>query len=106
MLRATIKSLLSRKLRLLLSGLAVVLGGMFVSGAFVLTDTLGRSFDALFTTVYSDTDVSMAAVRPVEGGKGGNDPTMVTAAALDRISTVPGVAGVTGVAQSDGARVS
>ena len=45
MLRATLKSLLSRKLRLILSGLAVVLGVMFVSGAFVLTDTLGRSFD-------------------------------------------------------------
>ena len=40
MIRATLKSLLSRKLRLVLSGLAVVLGVMFVSGAFVLTDTL------------------------------------------------------------------
>ncbi len=48
MLRATLKSLLSRKLRLILSGLAVVLGVMFVSGAFVLTDTLGRSFNQLF----------------------------------------------------------
>jgi len=50
MLRATLKSLLSRKLRLILSGLAVVLGVMFVSGAFVLTDTLGRSFDQVFAT--------------------------------------------------------
>ena len=42
MLRATLKSLLSRKLRLILSGLAVVLGVMFVSGSFVLTNTLGE----------------------------------------------------------------
>ena len=42
MLRATLKSLLSRKLRLVLSGLAVVLGVMFVAGAFVLTNTLGN----------------------------------------------------------------
>ena len=49
MLRATLKSLLSRKLRLILSGLAVVLGVMFVAGSLVLTDTLGRSFDQLFT---------------------------------------------------------
>jgi len=41
--------MLSRKLRLLLSTVAVVLGVMFVSGALVLTDTLGRSFDGLFT---------------------------------------------------------
>ena len=47
MLRATLKSMLSRKLRLTLSTAAVVLGVMFVSGAFVLTDTLGRSFDGL-----------------------------------------------------------
>ena len=43
MLRATLKSMLSRKRRLILSTLAVVLGVMFVSGAFVLTDTLNRS---------------------------------------------------------------
>ena len=36
MLRATLKSLLARKLRLVLSGLAVVLGVMFVAGAFVV----------------------------------------------------------------------
>ena len=48
MLRATLKSLLARKVRLILSGLAVVLGVMFVSGAFVVTDTLSRSFDAVF----------------------------------------------------------
>ena len=45
MLRATLKSLLARKLRLTLSALAVVLGVAFVAGAFVLTDTLGRTFD-------------------------------------------------------------
>ena len=37
MLRASLKGMLSRKLRLLLSTLAVVLGVMFVSGALVLT---------------------------------------------------------------------
>ena len=42
MLRATLRSLLARKLRLLLSAMAVVLGVAFVAGAFVLTDSLGR----------------------------------------------------------------
>ncbi len=59
MLRATLKSLLSRKLRLVLSGLAVVLGVMFVSWAFVLTDTMGRSFDSLFSSVYQGVDVNV-----------------------------------------------
>ena len=61
MLRATLKSLLARKVRLLLSGLAVVLGVMFVSGAFVLTDTLGRSFDSVFADAYASIDVNVAA---------------------------------------------
>ncbi len=61
MLRATLKSLLARKVRLLLSGLAVVLGVMFVSGAFVLTDTLGRSFDAIFADAYEGIDVDVTA---------------------------------------------
>ena len=61
MFRATLKSLLARKLRLVLSGLAVVLGVMFVSGAFVVTDTLSRSFDDVFASAYSQTDVGVAA---------------------------------------------
>ena len=61
MLRATLKSLLARKVRLILSGLAVVLGVMFVAGSFVLTDTLGRSFDSVFSDAYAKTDVNVAA---------------------------------------------
>jgi len=65
MLRATIKSLLARKLRLVLSGLAVVLGVMFVAGAFVVTDTLSRSFDDVFASAFSETDVRVEeAVHP------------------------------------------
>ena len=51
MFRATVKSLRARKLRLTMSALAIVLGVAFVVGAFVLTDTLGRSFDQLFKAV-------------------------------------------------------
>ena len=63
MFKATLKSLLSRKLRLLLSGLAVVLGVMAVSGALVLADSLGRSFDALFQTIDANIDVSVIAAE-------------------------------------------
>jgi putative ABC transport system permease protein len=107
-IRATFKSLLSRKLRLVLSGLAVVLGVMFVSGAFVLTDTLSRSFDQLFQGVYANTDVQVAAKpKLAQGGFDGNERTTATvpAAQLDAIRAVPGVAGVTGVAMSGGVRL-
>ena len=68
MFRATIKSLLSRKLRLFLSALAVILGVMFVSGAFVLTDTLGRSFDNLFAGIFANTDAQVAAKPKLAAG--------------------------------------
>ena len=48
MLRATIKSLFARKLRLILTALAVVLGVGMTAGSFILTDTALKSFDDLF----------------------------------------------------------
>ena len=67
MLRATVKSLLARKLRLLLSAMSIVLGVSFVVGAFVLTDSLGKTFDDLFATVSKNIAVD---VRGVEKGEG------------------------------------
>ena len=66
MIRATFKSLTARKLRLLLSSLSIVLGVSFVSGAFVLTDSLGKVFDNLFSTISEnvavDTPPSLSVV--------------------------------------------
>jgi putative ABC transport system permease protein len=107
MLRATLKSLLARKLRLILSGLAVVLGVMFVSGAFVVTDTLGRSFDTVFATAYSQIDVSVSA-KPkvaVEEMEGEQVATPLPADVVARTRAVDGVAEATGLVSADGARV-
>jgi putative ABC transport system permease protein len=107
MLRATLKSLLARKLRLVLSGLAVVLGVMFVSGAFVLTDTLGRSFDAVFSSAYSQTDVGVAAKPKIEMSEmeGEEVQAPFPASVLDEVRSVPGVAKATGTVSADGAQV-
>jgi putative ABC transport system permease protein len=107
MLRATLKSLLARKLRLVLSGLAVVLGVMFVAGAFVTTDTLGRTFDKLFAEGYSQTDVAVMAKPKVAVSEmeGEQVPTPLPASLVDQVAAVPGVAKATGVISDDGARV-
>ncbi|MGB2571494.1 ABC transporter permease [Micromonospora citrea] len=107
MFRATWKSLLARKVRLILSGLAVVLGVMFVSGAFVLTDTLGRSFDQVFADAYEGVDVNVAAepkvaLSEMEGEQVG---APVPAATVEKVRAVPGVAEATGVVAADGARL-
>ncbi|HEX6077262.1 MAG TPA: ABC transporter permease, partial [Micromonosporaceae bacterium] len=108
MIRATLTSLLSRKLRLVLSGLAVVLGVMFVSGAFVLTDTLGRTFDQLFNAAYADTDVEVRKAQNVEAGEFDDDERVgatIAESELTRLESVPGVASLQGVVMADGARL-
>ncbi|WP_433718562.1 ABC transporter permease [Actinoplanes sp. CA-051413] len=107
MLRATLKSLLARKLRLILSGLAVVLGVMFVAGAFVVTDTLSKSFDSLFASAYSTTDVGVTAKPKVEVSEfeGEEVITPLPASALAQVQGVPGVQSATGLVDADGARV-
>ncbi|MEV1146231.1 ABC transporter permease, partial [Micromonospora sp. NPDC049799] len=107
MFRATLKSLLARKLRLILSGLAVVLGVMFVSGAFVLTDTLGRSFDAVFAEGTSEIDVNVAAKPKVALSEvqGEQVAAPVPAATVDRVKQLPGVTDAVGVVAADGARL-
>ncbi len=57
MFRAAIRSLLARKVRLILTGLAVVLGVGFMAGTFVLTDTMTRAFNDLVDTGYAPIDV-------------------------------------------------
>ncbi len=101
MLHATLKSLLSRKLRLALSGFAVVLGVMFVSGAFVLTDTLSRSFDDMFAGAFANIDVQVNQVPTLDG----DQATTVPASLLATVRSVPGVRTASGSVLADGARV-
>lgn len=95
MLRATLRSLLARKLRLLLSATAVVLGVAFTAGAFVLTDSLGRVFDDLFGDLGSTTDVQVRAADSFAGG-GGTVRPPVTEDLLTRLRAVDGVAAAAG----------
>ncbi|MCW2776778.1 MAG: putative transport system integral rane protein [Frankiales bacterium] len=95
MLRATLRSLLSRKLRLLLSALAVVLGVSFVSGAFVLTDTLGKVFDDLFSRIDDKTAVQVQG-EELFAGDGGSQRSPVPASLLTALERVDGVAAATG----------
>ncbi len=51
MIGVALKGLLGRKLRATLTAFAIVLGVAMISGAFVLTDTLGKSFDGILRRV-------------------------------------------------------
>ncbi|MEG8274709.1 ABC transporter permease [Streptomyces sp. AHA2] len=58
MLRATLRSFLAHKGRLLLSALAVVLSVAFVVGSLIFSDTVGHTFDRLFASTAADVTVS------------------------------------------------
>ena len=70
MWNVTIKGLLAHKLRLALTALAIVLGVTFISGTFVLTDTLHNTFNVLFGNIYSKIDFQVRGVAQL--GSGGN----------------------------------
>jgi len=93
MIRAALKSLLGRKVRLLMSTFAIVLGVAFVVGSLVFSDTLNRSFTALFASTVGD-----VVVRPVGGTTVTGEPSTKTipASVVDRLRAVPGAARVDG----------
>lgn len=102
MWRATIKSLFARKVRLLLTALAIVLGVGFMAGTYVLTDTMGKAFDDVFSTANQNTDVvvrAISAFQPTQGGPGGSgadERNPVPEQLRGVVEGVPGVASVDG----------
>ena len=107
MWRATIKSLLAHKFRLGLTGVAVVLGVGMVCGTYILTDTMDRAFDSLFSQVNSGVAVEVSGVQKfkanVPGGETAGPAERVPETLLPRVRAVAGVraadGGVTGYAQ-------
>ena len=64
---ATLQGLLGRKLRTALTALSIVLGVAMVSGTFILTDTMKKAFDDLFTGTYKDTGAVISGKEIVKG---------------------------------------
>ncbi len=89
MLRAAWKSLLGRKVRLLMSTFAIVLGVAFVGGTLIFTDTLNKSFTAIF-----DNSVGDVVVRPAGAGDTDSASTTLTMprSLVDELAKVPGAA--------------
>jgi putative ABC transport system permease protein len=90
MWNVTIKGLLAHKLRLALTALAIVLGVTFISGTFVLTDTLHNTFSNLFGNIYAKVDFQVRGVAQL--GSGGNAVRNELPESL--LATVRGVPGV------------
>lgn len=100
MTTVALRALLGRKLRTLLTALAVVLGVATVSGTYILTDSISHAFDSLFSTIYRGTDavVTGRAAFDLPDEQGALPPSF-DEALLERVRALPGVeAAVGGVA--------
>ena len=107
MWRTTLRSLLSHKLRMALSALAIVLGVAFIAGTLVFTATLSKTFGDLFAATSADVNVAPKAAFDVGlTGTGGPDgAASVEQSVVDTIGAVPGVAAVSGDVQAQGVYV-
>jgi putative ABC transport system permease protein len=66
MAKVAIRNLWERKLRTILTSLAIVLGVMMVAGTYILTDTIDRSFDEIFTESNEGIDAVVSTREAVE----------------------------------------
>jgi putative ABC transport system permease protein len=91
MWKVTVRGLLAHKLRLALTGLAIVLGVMFVSGTLVLTDTLHNTFTTLFSNVYQGVDFVVREKAAFTGSAGTAVRKPLPEPVATAVRAVPGV---------------
>ena len=94
MLRLSIRNLLVSKLRLFLTVAAVTVGVSFVSGTFVLSDTMGKAFDELYVGLTTGTDVVVKSEAAFEASiaTNGGQVRPLDESMVDEVRAVPGVA--------------
>ena len=97
MIKVALRGLAGRKLRALLTAIAIVLGVAMISGTYILTDTVNSAFTTLFTESYAGTDAVVTGRGldiSIDGEKPPNPP-------LRRRCSTPS-RGVDGVALATG----
>ena len=63
MLTLVLRGFMQRKLRVLLTGIAIALGVALMAGTYVLTDTINQSFAGIFQTANQGNDVVVTPDR-------------------------------------------
>lgn len=96
MFRLSIKNLAANKIRLALTGLAIVLGVGFVVSSFVLRDGLKESFAGLSEEIVGDVDISVDSLLD-------SDP--LTETDLETVLNTPGIRVAVGGVGSDGSQI-
>ncbi len=94
MWRLTLKNLRARKLRLITTSIAIALGVAFMAGSLVLTDTIGKTFNDLFASVYKSTDAVVRGQAPFEVNEAEGEEAprpLIDQSLIAVVQNVPGV---------------
>jgi putative ABC transport system permease protein len=98
MLRMALRGVLAHKVRLTLTAVAIVLGVAFVSGTFMFTDSIRRSFSEIFESVSESVDFYVRGATEFGVQRG-----LLDEALADEVASIEGIAlalpSVEGVAQ-------
>jgi putative ABC transport system permease protein len=97
MIGVALRGLAGRKFRTVLTAIAIVLGVAMMSGAYVLTDTIDKAFNAIFVESYAGTDAVVSgkgADISFEGEQSEAPP--IPEDVLEQVRAVDGVEVATG----------
>ncbi len=70
MLGVALKGLAGRKVRALLTAIAIILGVAMISGTYVLTDTINSGFNTIFEQSYQNADVVITGKAAFDNANG------------------------------------
>ena len=106
MIRFALKGMLGRKLRTILTAIAIVLGVTMVSGTYVLTDSIDQAFDSIFTDVREGSSVVISgkSAFDLSEGSGASAPAF-DASLLERVRALSGVQAAEGGVDTESAQL-
>jgi putative ABC transport system permease protein len=95
MLSLVLRGFMQRKLRVLLTGIAIALGVALMAGTYILTDTINKSFAGIFSVANKGHDVVITPTQSL-GRNTRSQTSPVTEQMLAQVRATPGVAEAAG----------
>ena len=88
MVKVTWRNLIARKIRLLLSGMAIVIGVAFVAGSFIFTDAMGGAFDDIIEGSTADVEIAYKGANDFDSVQ---DSRTIPASVVTELEKLPEV---------------
>jgi len=106
MVTVALKGLAGRKVRALLTAIAIVLGVAMISGTYILTDTINNGFNTIVVNSYKNADVVISGEAAFKNtnGNGVETPTFPQDV-LSEVKALPDVAAAAGSVTSDNVKL-